>query len=226
MEQEVQAIVLLSGGQDSTTCLYWAIREFGRVEAVAFDYGQKHAVELQQAMTVANLAGVKLTILDVKGTLTGGALVNHEQDVSSASHLDENLPASFTAGRNILFLTIAGALAKEKGVDNLVTGICQTDYSGYPDCRNNFAKAMRNALALGLDSERLEIHTPLMWLTKAETWKLAGELGVVDIIVEHTHTDYNGDRTQRNDWGYGKLDNPASQIRKEGYEEAVANGWI
>ena len=221
-----KALVLFSGGQDSTTCLYWAKQEFDHVDALGFDYGQKHKVELQQASKIAEKAGVPFRVYDIKGLLTGGALINQEQDVAGQSHLDTQLPASFTAGRNILFLSIAGAYAKENGIDNLVTGVCQTDYSGYPDCRNNFVHAMRNALALGLDNDRLSIHTPLMWLTKAETWKLAADLGVVDIIIEDTHTDYNGDRSQKNEWGYGKLDNPASELRAAGYQEAKEKGWV
>lgn len=225
MEQE-RAIVLLSGGQDSTTCLYWALKRFSDVTAIAFNYGQKHEVELKQAEKIATDAGVDLRLVDVRGLLTGGALINHEQDVSNASHLDDNLPASFTAGRNILFLTIAASWARELDISNIVTGVCQTDYSGYPDCRNNFITAMEKALSLGLDDTKLAIHTPLMWLDKAETWKMAADLGVLDVIINDTHTDYNGERGQLNEWGYGKLDNAASELRAKGYFEAKEKGWV
>jgi len=226
MKTDETALVLFSGGQDSTTCLHWALSQFNHVIAIGFDYGQKHKVELEQAAKIADRASVPFKVFNVQGLLTGGALVNHEQDVSAESHLDEDLPASFTAGRNILFLTIAASFARENDIHHLVTGVCQTDYSGYPDCRNNFVQAMRTALALGLDDDRLEIWTPLMWLTKAETWRLAKELNCVDVVVELSHTDYNGNRDEKHDWGYGRLDNPASVIRAKGYEEAKAKGWI
>lgn len=230
------ALVLFSGGQDSTTCLFWALSPeggaFDRVEAIAFRYGQRHAVEIAQARTIAEAAGVALTVVDLPGLLSGSALLADEAADTSAAHaLAPELPASFVPGRNALFLTIAGSLAFTRGITDLVGGMCQTDYSGYPDCRLDFVESQARTLSLALDAE-VTIHTPLMALTKAETWKLAADLGTVagqDVLAtvrEHSHTDYHGDRTQRNAWGYGRLDNPASVLRAKGYAEAVANGWI
>ncbi len=225
------ALVLFSGGQDSTTCLFWALTRFSRVHAVAFRYGQKHAVELDQARKIAALAGVPLKTLDLTGLLSGSALTEHEVDVSAPHALDPALPAAFVPGRNALFLTAAASYAYTQGISDLVGGMCQTDYSGYPDCRRDFVDAMERSLSLALDRS-VTIHTPLMALTKAETWKLAADLGkvrgidVLDVVRRESHTDYNGDRSQWNEWGYGKLDNPASILRAKGYEEAKANGWI
>lgn len=219
------ALVLFSGGQDSTTCLYWAKERFARVEAIGFDYGQKHIVELTQAKLIADGADVPLKIVDIRGLLSGSALTEHEKDVSAEHELNRDLPASFVPARNAVFLTVAAGHAYNLSINHLVGGMCQTDYSGYPDCRRAFVDSMQTSLSLALDSE-LSIHTPLMDLTKAETWKLAAELGVVGIIRDQTHTDYNGDRSTYNEWGYGKLDNPASLLRAKGYEEAKANGWI
>jgi 7-cyano-7-deazaguanine synthase len=219
------ALVLFSGGQDSTTCLYWAGERFGRVEALGFDYGQRHAVELTQAATVAALAGVPYTVLDLRGTLGGSALVDAAKDVNAPHERAPGLPASFVPGRNAVFLAHAAAFAFNRGIRDLVGGMCQTDYAGYPDCRLDFVRAMERALGLALAAD-LRIHTPLMHLTKAETWKLAKDLGCLDVVVEHSHTDYHGDRSERHPWGYGKLDNPASILRARGYEEAKAKGWI
>lgn len=219
------SLVLFSGGQDSTTCLYWAKSKFDRIEAIGFKYGQKHDVELQQAAFIAELAGVPFEIVDISGVLRGSALTEHEKDVSAQHELNPDLPASFVPGRNALFLTIAASIGMTKGISDLVGGMCQTDYSGYPDCRRVFVDSMQTSLSLAL-GEDIRIHTPLMYLTKAETWKLAADLDVVDIVREHSHTDYNGDRTTWNEWGYGKLDNPASILRAKGFEEAKEKGWV
>jgi 7-cyano-7-deazaguanine synthase len=219
------ALVVFSGGQDSTTCLYWAKREFSRVEAIAFDYGQKHRVELEQARFLAAEAEVPLTVRDIRDTLQGSALTEHDQDVSAQHEKNPSLPSSFVPGRNALFLTLAASHAYNRDIFDLVGGMCQTDYSGYPDCRRVFITALEAALSLAMECD-LRIHTPLMYLTKAETWKMARDLGIVEIIREHTHTDYNGDRDTRNEWGYGKLDNPASVLRARGYQEAKAKGWV
>ncbi len=218
------ALVLLSGGQDSTTCLYWAARRFARVEALGFRYGQRHAVELAQARTIAGLAGVPLTVLDLTGLLSGSALTE-AGDVNAPHALAPGLPASFVPGRNALFLTVAASFGFTRGIRDLVGGMCQTDYSGYPDCRLAFVESMERSLALALGAD-LRIHTPLMHLTKAETWKLARDLGCLDVVIEHSHTDYHGDRSERHPWGYGRLDNPASVLRAKGYEEAKARGWL
>ena len=227
------ALVLFSGGQDSTTCLFWALARgrFDRVEAVGFRYGQRHAVELEQAQRIADLADVPFTILDLGSVLSGSALTSPDGDVNAPHAQNPDLPASFVPGRNALFLSVAASLAYTRGIGTLIGGMCQTDYSGYPDCRLDFVEAMARALGLALDTD-LAIETPLMHLTKAETWKLAADLGtvrgvnVLDAVREHSHTDYHGDRSTRHAWGYGTLDNPASVLRAKGYEEAEAKGWL
>ena len=241
-----RATVLFSGGQDSTTCLFWALAPraaggagFGRVNALAFDYGQRHAVEIQQARRIAGLAGVGLTVLSLDGLLGGSALLEDEAADTSAAHaLAPDLPASFVPARNALFLTVAAGQAWRRrgdGAVHLVGGMCETDFSGYPDCRLGFVESQARTLSLGLDAD-VRIWTPLMHLTKAETWKLAADLGTVDTpggpvdvletVREHSHTDYHGDRTERHAWGYGRLDNPASVLRARGWDEAAANGWV
>ncbi|WP_020602246.1 7-cyano-7-deazaguanine synthase QueC [Spirosoma spitsbergense] len=219
------ALVLFSGGQDSTTCLYWAQKYFKKVEALGFRYGQKHEVELLQAKSIADQAGVPLKIIDISGMLAGSALTEHDKDVSAQHELSPNLPASFVPGRNAVFLTIAASYAFTKNISDLVGGMCQTDYSGYPDCRRVFIDSLQTTMSLALDKD-IRIHTPLMYLTKAETWKMANDLGVLEVVRDYSHTDYNGDRTTYNEWGYGKLDNPASILRAKGYEEAKLNGWL
>ena len=228
------ALVLFSGGQDSTTCLFWALAPegggFARVEAVAFDYGQRHAVEIRQARHIADAAGVPLTVVPLPGLL-GGSALTEPGDTNAPHALAPDLPASFVPARNALFLTVAAGVAYRRGIHDLVGGMCQTDAAGYPDCRAIFVDSQAETLALALDAP-LRIHTPLMTRTKAETWKLASDLGtvrgldVLQTVREHSHTDYHGDRTERHAWGYGRLDNPASRLRAEGYAEAVAQGWI
>ena len=217
--------MLFSGGQDSTTCLFWAAERFARVEAVGFRYGQRHAVELEQAQIIAEKAGVLFEVLDVTGTLGGSALTEPDKDVSAQHERNADLPASFVPGRNALFLNLAAAWGYQRGVFDLVGGMCQTDFSGYPDCRRVFIDAMQTALTLAL-GEDVRIHTPLMYLTKAETWKMAADLGVLEIVRRDSHTDYNGDREQLHEWGYGREDNPASKLRAQGYREAKAKGWL
>ena len=230
------ALVLFSGGQDSTTCLFWALSPahgaFDRVEAVAFRYGQRHAVEVEQACRIAQAASVPLTVLDLTGLLSGSALLADEAADTNAAHaLAPDLPASFVPGRNALFLTAAASLGFTRGIRNLVGGMCQADSSGYPDCRLGFVESQAETLSLALDAE-VTIWTPLMSLTKAETWKLAADLGtvrgldVLETVRELSHTDYHGDRTERHAWGYGRLDNAASVLRAKGYAEAEARGWL
>jgi 7-cyano-7-deazaguanine synthase len=221
----MSALVLFSGGQDSTTCLYWAKQHFDRVEALGFDYGQKHEVELQQARIIAGLADLDFKVMDLSGLLTGSALTEHEKDLSASHERNQDLPASFVPGRNAVFLTLAASYAYTLGITDLVGGMCQTDYSGYPDCRRVFIDSMQTSISLALGVD-LRIHTPLMYLDKAQTWKMAYDLGILEIVRELTHTDYNGDRTTFNEWGYGKLDNPASILRAKGYQDAKANGWL
>ena len=236
------ALVLFSGGQDSTTCLFWALSPehgaFARVEAVAFRYGQRHAVEIEQAQAIATAADVPLRVLDLTGLLSGSALLTDEADDTNAAHaLAPDLPASFVPGRNALFLTAAASLGFARGMAgadgrlDLIGGMCQTDYSGYPDCRLDFVESQAQTLSLALDAD-VCIHTPLMARTKAETWKLAADLGtirgldVLETVREMSHTDYHGNRTEWHAWGYGTLDNPASVLRAEGYREARVRGWV
>ena len=227
MQQPSQntALVLFSGGQDSTTCLFWAEEQFAHVEAVGFRYGQKHAVELEQARIIAEKADVPFEVLDVTGALGGSALTEHDKDVSAQHEQNADLPASFVPGRNALFLNLAAAYGYRRNTFDLVGGMCQTDFSGYPDCRRVFIDAMQTALTLAL-GEDVRVHTPLMYLTKAQTWKMAADLGVLEIVRRDTHTDYNGDRTTLHAWGYGQEDNPASKLRAEGYREAKEKGWL
>ncbi|OZC02948.1 7-cyano-7-deazaguanine synthase QueC [Rubricoccus marinus] len=225
-----RALVLFSGGQDSTTCLFWALSRWEHVDALAFDYGQRHAVELEQARAIAEASGVPFHVADMRGLLAGSALTDGG-DTNAEHALAPDLPASFVPGRNALFLTLAASRAYLTQTRDLVTGVCQTDYSGYPDCRLDFVASQEATLALALDAP-VRIHTPLMHLTKAETWKLARDLGtvrgldVLETVREMSHTDYNGDRSERHDWGYGKLDNPASVLRARGWEEAREKGWV
>lgn len=219
------ALVLFSGGQDSTTCLYWAKQQFAQVHALGFKYNQKHEIELQQAAIIAQKAGVPFKIMSLEGMLRGSALTEHDKDVSAPHELNNDLPASFVPGRNAVFLSVALSYAYTLNITDVVGGMCQTDYSGYPDCRRDFIDSMQSTMQLALEAD-VRIHTPLMYLTKAETWKLAYELGILDVVRDLSHTDYNGDRSTYNEWGYGKLDNPASILRARGYEEAKAKGWL
>lgn len=229
-----KAIVLFSGGQDSTTCLYWAKENFDEVQAIGFDYGQKHRIELQQAAAIAKVAQVPFRVIDIRGLLSGSALIDHSKDIRAEHDKDAGLPASFTAGRNMLFLTIAASVGYNEDIFDIVTGTCQMDYSGYPDCRRVFIDSMQTALTLAMmktsEPKDFRVHTPLMYLNKAETWRLAKELStdaldVVEIVRTMTMTDYNGNTTM-NEWGMGKEDNPASVLRAKGYKEAKQNGWI
>jgi 7-cyano-7-deazaguanine synthase len=214
-EEEQKVLVVLSGGQDSTTCLYWAIDRFGlaAVDTVTFDYGQRHRVELDCAAKVAAFAGVSNTCLpiDTLAALGGDSLTDTNIDVASETDPDTGLPNTFVPGRNLIFLTYAAALAYRRGIPNLVTGVAQTDYSGYPDCREETIIALQQALRLGMESEVI-IHTPLMHLTKKETVELARDLGALPAMA-HTHTCYNGDRPP-----CGRC--PACVLRAKGFAEA------
>ena len=231
------ALVLFSGGQDSTTCLAHALARYGRVETLGFDYGQRHRIELDVRPRVLDAVRTRfpawaprlgedhLLTLDVLAQLGGSSLT---EDIAFAMQAD-GLPNTFVPGRNLLFLTLAGALAYRRGLQVIVTGVCETDYSGYPDCRDDTMKAMQLALSLGLD-RRLVIETPLMWIDKAATWRLAASLGgpaLVELIAEETHTCYEGDRTHRHAWGWGCGRCPACELRAAGwqrYAEARAAG--
>ena len=226
------ALVLFSGGQDSTTCLAHALTRYERVETLGFDYGQRHRVELEARTTVLaclrerfpgwapRLGEDHLLTLDVLAQLGGSSLT---EDIAFQMQAD-GLPNTFVPGRNLLFLTLAGALAYRRGLQVIVAGVCETDFSGYPDCRDDTMKAMQLALSLGLD-RRLLIETPLMWIDKAATWQLAQQLGgdaLVQLIVEDTHTCYQGDRSQRHAWGYGCGECPACELRARGWARYAA----
>ncbi len=228
------ALVLFSGGQDSTVCLAWALERFSRVETVGFAYGQRHAVELDMRPRlrekIAALRGDwarrlgddHVVKLDSLGAISETALTR-----DTAIKIAENgLPTTFVPGRNLVFLTFAGALAYRRGARHLVAGMCETDYSGYPDCRDDTIKAMQVALGLGMD-RRFVIHTPLMWIDKAATFALAEEIGgkkFLDLVIEDTHSCYRGDRSHRHDWGYGCGECPACRLRAEGFARFTARG--
>jgi 7-cyano-7-deazaguanine synthase len=221
------ALVLFSGGQDSTACLAWALERYERVETVGFDYGQRHRIELECRQVVRR----ELAASFPRWAARLGD--DHLLDLTTLSRLGETaltaeraiewqangLPSTFVPGRNLLFLTFAATLAYRRGAQVLVGGMCETDYSGYPDCRDNTLKALQVALSLGLDAP-MTVETPLMWLDKAQTWALTEALGgqtLTDLVVERTHTCYLGERDQRHDWGHGCGHCPACLLRARGY---------
>ncbi|KPC98005.1 7-cyano-7-deazaguanine synthase [Geobacillus sp. BCO2] len=209
--KEEKAVVVFSGGQDSTTCLFWAKQQFGEVEAVTFDYGQRHRREIDVAQAIAAELGVRHTVLDMSllGQLAPNALT---RDDIAIEQKEGELPTTFVDGRNLLFLSFAAVLAKQRGARHIVTGVCETDFSGYPDCRDVFIKSLNVTLNLAMDYEFV-IHTPLMWLTKAETWQLADELGALEFIRTKTLTCYNGIIAD----GCGEC--PACVLRKRGLDD-------
>lgn len=213
-----KAVVVFSGGQDSTTCLVQALKEYDQVHAITFDYGQRHKSEIEVAQSVASELGVKAhKVMDV-GLLNELAISSLTRDDIPVSHeLQENgLPNSFVPGRNILFLTLAGIYAYQIGAETIITGVCETDFSGYPDCRDEFIKAMNNALVQGMGRE-LTIATPLMWLNKAETWALADQYQALELVREKTLTCYNGII------GDGCGDCPSCDLRKVGLSDYLDN---
>lgn len=220
-------MVLFSGGQDSTVCLAWALNTFSKVHTIGFDYGQRHAVELECRQQVLNNIGQihqdwpqrlgddQLIDMPFIKSLGETAMTTETAIKYDAS----GLPNTFVPGRNVFFFTTAAAVAYRLGVDNLVGGMCETDYSGYPDCRDQSIQQLANALSLSMDSD-LTIHTPLMWIDKTATWNMADEIGgqaLTELIIEHTHTCYIGDRTTLHPWGYGCNDCPACELRANGY---------
>ena len=222
-----KAIVLFSGGQDSATCLAWALDRFAQVETVGFDYGQRHKIELDirdgfrtallQARPEwqAKLGPDHLIRLDALGQVSDTALTSEANIAFNA----DGLPNTFVPGRNIIFLSFAAAIAYRRGIKHIVGGMCETDYSGYPDCRDDTIKALQVALNLGMD-RRFVLQTPLMWLDKGATWRLAESLGgtaLVTAILEHPHSCYLGDRSQRHPWGYGCGTCPACDLRAKGW---------
>jgi len=228
-----RALVLFSGGQDSTTCLAWALHRFAHVETIGFDYGQRHRIEMDVRPKVlaamrerlpqfaGKLGADHVIDLAVLGQISDTALTRDTEIAMQAS----GLPNTFVPGRNLVFLTFAGALAYRRGAKHIVAGMCETDFSGYPDCRDDTMKAMQLALNLGMES-RFVIHTPLMWIDKAATWALARDLGgeaLIEIVRRETHTCYNGDREHTHDWGYGCGTCPACKLRATGYRNFLTN---
>ena len=222
MNKTGKAVVVLSGGQDSTTCLGLAVARHEQVAVITFIYGQRHSVEVEAARNIANAFGIEHVLaMRIPMLDPGSALLNDEQPVNEAHPSDENLPASFVRNRNAAFITYAHAFAQAFGADTLYVGVCETDYSGYPDCRLSFIKAMQDALNLGANSE-IKIETPLMDMNKAETFAMAEELGVLLVVLELSHTCYNGDHEHRHAWGYGCGECPACQLRSKGWDAYVA----
>jgi len=225
------ALVLFSGGQDSTVCLAWALARFARVETIGFDYGQRHAIELAVRQPIRDgiaklnadwagrLGDDHVVKLDALGAISDTALTR-----DMAIEMGGNgLPTTFVPGRNLIFLAFAGALAYRRGAKHLIAGMCETDYSGYPDCRDDTIKAMQVALGLGMD-RRFVLHTPLMWIDKAGTFALAETIGgrpMLDLVIEATHSCYLGDRTHRHDWGYGCGSCPACKLRSNGFARFI-----
>jgi 7-cyano-7-deazaguanine synthase len=227
------ALVLFSGGQDSTVCLGWTLERFARVETVGFDYGQRHVIEMDVRPRLRErMAALKpawrerlgedhRVSLDALAAISDTALTRD----TAIAFADSGLPNTFVPARNLIFFTFAAALAYRRGARHIVAGMCETDYSGYPDCRDDTVKAMQVALSLGLD-KRVTIHTPLMWIDKADTFALAKDIGgqpFLDLVVEDSHSCYLGDRSQRHPWGYGCGTCPACQLRAQGYAKFIAS---
>jgi len=232
MSTDGGALVLFSGGQDSATCLAWALDRFDTVETIGFDYGQRHRVELEvRAQLRAEMVEVQpswkgklgddhMIDLAVLGRISDTALTSHVEIAMAAS----GLPNTFVPGRNLLFLTFAAAVGYRRGIKHIVTGVCETDYSGYPDCRDDTIKALQVALNLGME-QRFVLHTPLMWIDKAATWRLADILGgqdLVELVRTGSHTCYVGDRTTLHKWGYGCGECPACDLRSAGWETFIS----
>lgn len=226
------ALVLFSGGQDSATCLASALERFDHVETVGFNYGQRHAVELEcrqgflDALRASfprwaeRLGPDHALDIAVLGAISDTALTQSK----TIEFAESGLPSTFVPGRNILFFTLAAAVAYRRELSVLVGGMCETDYSGYPDCRDDTLKALQVTLNLGLNAH-LVLETPLMWIDKAETWRMAERLGgatLIELIREHTHTCYLGDRAKRHEWGYGCDTCPACELRSRGYRRYIA----
>ncbi len=229
MSLDDSALVLFSGGQDSTVCLAWALQRFSHVETVGFAYGQRHAVELDVRPRIreglkalsqewsARLGEDHVVRLDALAAISDTALTRNV----AIEIAESGLPSTFVPGRNLVFFTFAGALAYRRGIKHLVAGMCETDYSGYPDCRDDTIKAMQVALGLGMERSFV-IHTPLMWVDKAATFAMAQNIGgepLVDLLLDQTHTCYLGDREHRHAWGFGCGECPACRLRAEGFSK-------
>jgi 7-cyano-7-deazaguanine synthase len=231
MQSAHGALVLFSGGQDSTTCAAWALSRYAKVETIGFDYGQRHAIELQVRPTVlqglrnlspewdAKLGDDHMIDLSLISKISDTALTSNVE----IAMLENGLPNTFVPGRNLLFMTVAATVAYRRGLDVLVGGMCETDFSGYPDCRDDTMKALQVALNLGMATQ-LKVETPLMWIDKAQTWTMAQDLGgqsLVDLIRKGTHTCYLGERGALHAWGYGCGKCPACELRARGYEQFI-----
>lgn len=208
-----KALVLLSGGQDSTTVLFWAKRKFKNVEAISFDYGQRHKIELNAAKRISKMAGVKHNIMKISelNQIKNSALLDKKTDITKKHKLNKNLPSTFVPGRNILFLVIAGSYAWVNKIKDIIIGVSQVDYSGYPDCRKNFIKSIEKSISLGLDY-KIKIHTPLIYKTKKQIVLLAKQLGILNIL-KYTVTCYKGGKKPCNKC-------PACKLRQRGFKEA------
>tara|TARA_A100001201_G_scaffold13622_1_gene16654 strand:+ start:33 stop:716 length:684 start_codon:yes stop_codon:yes gene_type:complete len=220
----MKALVIFSGGQDSTTCLYWALNEkirWNEVEAITFNYGQKHSVELECAKNICEKNNIKQTVIDISflDTIVKSALTSNG-DVCKLN--EKGLPSSFVPNRNQLFITMAHSYAQKIGAKYLIGGMCETDYSGYPDCRREYIDSIQLSSNLGSDSD-IDILTPLMYLDKAETFDLAHKIGKLYEVIDESHTCYNGDRETYHHWGYGCDNCPACELRKKGFYEFLKN---
>ena len=228
------ALVLFSGGQDSTTCLAWALERYARVETIGFHYGQRHAIEMEMRAPIRD--GLRNTVprwasrlgsdhvvpLDVLGRVSRSALTSD----LPAQNKTQGLPTTFVPGRNLVFFTFAAIVAYQRDIKHIVAGVCETDYGGYPDCRDDTVKALQTAVNLGMES-RTVFHTPLMWIDKAATWRLAEDLGgraLVELIRRESHSCYAGDRTQMHDWGYGCGACDACRLRASGWAAYTGSG--
>ncbi|MGK0291091.1 MAG: 7-cyano-7-deazaguanine synthase [bacterium] len=214
-----KALVIFSGGQDSTTCLGWALNRYSEVTAITFQYGQKHIIEIDQSRIICEQLNVPQFVLDVSffGNIVHSALTEEDGDMNQKHEDNPNLPSSYVPNRNAFFITLAHSYAQTIKAEVLVIGVCQTDYSGYPDCRDVFIKSIETSLNLGSERQ-IEILTPLMNITKAETFQLAKTEKVFDLVLEQSHTCYNGSPLM-NSWGRGCGDCPACGLRQKGYEE-------
>lgn len=214
-----KAVVIFSGGQDSTTCFHWAKNRFDDIECISFSYGQKHSIELQQAASICQKYKINHIIVDISflSILVDSALVSNGNVNESHPRL-RHLPASFVPNRNALFIVLAHAYAQKIGANTLITGVCETDFSGYPDCRQVFIDSIQHALHLASDV-RVEIETPLMYLDKAHTFELAKSEGGLEDVIKLSHTCYNGDREHLHEWGYGCGECPACKLREKGFEK-------
>jgi 7-cyano-7-deazaguanine synthase len=213
-----KALVLLSGGQDSTTCLAWALDRYDHVETIGFFYGQRHHIELTCRQTILQHFAPRVGLdhmIDISAAMASLGETAMTAEIAIETNA-EGLPTTFVPGRNLLFFTYAAAVAARRGLRHIVGGMCETDYSGYPDCRDDTIKALQVALNLGMQ-KRFVLETPLMWLDKAATWAMAERFGILDLVIEQTHTCYLGDRAHRHDWGYGCGTCPACELRSAGW---------